>query len=268
MDGIVVAAGGSAGERVLDWAAREAAGAGLPLTVLHVAARRADAGRTRAALEEQAAAACARTGADVAVEVVVETTGGVADALCGVDAPLLVLGRRTRRRSPGRVGTAVLERARVPVTVVPHALPDGTGAGPVVAGVDGSGHASTALAHAAAVARRRDAVLEAVLAWQITTLSPLPDKEWGYVPPVDDYERYAAELLDRAVTAAGVALPEGRLVRSVVHAPPGRALLEAAEHAERLVVGHRGRSGVDRVLLGSVSRGLVVHAPCPVTVVR
>ncbi|WP_309134244.1 universal stress protein [Cellulomonas sp.] len=277
MDGIVVAVGGSAGGQVIAWAAAEARDAGLPLTVLHVLPGRGRAderGRRarelRAELEERSAAACSRAGADVTVHVQVEAADSVADVLRGTDAQMLVVGRHGRRRSPGRIGTAVLEHARVPVTVVPHDE-EGDGqpwSGPVVVGVDGSRPGGSALRHGAEVARRREGVLEAVLAWQMTTLAPLPGKEFGYVPPLDEYERHAGTLLDRALAESGVDVPQDRLVRSVVHAPPGRALLEAAARAERVVVGHRGRSGLDRVLLGSVSRELAGRAACPVTVVR
>lgn len=270
MDAIVVAVGGSAADRVLDWAAAEARDAGLPLTAVHVrSGRRGADGTAPADLEDRVAAACARVGADVATSVETTSAEHVADALTSLDARLLVLGRRARRRTPGRITTAVLERARVPVTVVPHGEDARTApGGPVVVGVDGSRHACEALRHAAAVAVRRDAVLEAVLAWQITSLAPLPGKEWGYVPPLDEYEKHAAGLLDEVVAQSHVTLPGDRLVRTVVHAPPVRALLEAATRAERLVVGHRGLTGIDRVLLGSVSREVVAHAACPVTVTR
>ncbi len=48
------------------------------------------------------------------------------------------------------------------------------------------------------------------------------------------------------------------------------AILDAAEKwpADLIVVGSRGRSGLDRFLLGSVSEGVVRHAPCSVEVVR
>jgi nucleotide-binding universal stress UspA family protein len=41
-----------------------------------------------------------------------------------------------------------------------------------------------------------------------------------------------------------------------------------AEHADLVVVGTRGRSGAERMFLGSVSDHVVRHATCPVLVVR
>jgi nucleotide-binding universal stress UspA family protein len=51
---------------------------------------------------------------------------------------------------------------------------------------------------------------------------------------------------------------------------PRSAILDAAEKwpADLIVVGSHGRSGFDRFLLGSVSEGVVRHAPCSVEVIR
>jgi nucleotide-binding universal stress UspA family protein len=48
---------------------------------------------------------------------------------------------------------------------------------------------------------------------------------------------------------------------------PGRVLVEAADGADLLLLGHRGRGAVRSALLGSVGLHCVLHAPCPVTVV-
>jgi len=51
---------------------------------------------------------------------------------------------------------------------------------------------------------------------------------------------------------------------------PGSSIAAAAEaeQADLVVVGTRGRSGAERMLLGSVSDHVVRHAECPVLVVR
>ena len=192
---------------------------------------------------------------------------------------MLVLGRRRRGRLGravlGSVSTAVVEHAVVPVTVVRHGNPVGAPEDDVpaeatpriVVGVDTSAPSVAALRHACEVAGRTGASIDAVFAWQITTLAPLPGS-WGWAPPVDDYEKFASDSLAEAVRSAGVTLPPERLTRRVVHGQAARQLVAAAQGAERLVVGARGLGGFDRLLLGSVSRQVLDFAPCPVTVVR
>ncbi len=47
-------------------------------------------------------------------------------------------------------------------------------------------------------------------------------------------------------------------------------LLEYIEehNIDLIVVGTRGRSGIKKMLLGSVAEGLVIYAPCPVLVIK
>ena len=49
---------------------------------------------------------------------------------------------------------------------------------------------------------------------------------------------------------------------------PVDVVLKAARDAALLVVGHRGRGAWRSALLGSVGLGVLLNAPCPVTVVR
>lgn len=48
------------------------------------------------------------------------------------------------------------------------------------------------------------------------------------------------------------------------------ALLNYAEQekADMFVIGTRGRSGISKMLLGSVASGVVMYAPCPVVVIK
>jgi nucleotide-binding universal stress UspA family protein len=41
-----------------------------------------------------------------------------------------------------------------------------------------------------------------------------------------------------------------------------------SEKADVIVIGTRGRSGISKMLLGSVASGVVTYAPCPVVVVK
>ena len=144
-----------------------------------------------------------------------------------------------------------------------RAMPEGG----VVVGHDGSGCAQEALIWAADLAERARWPLHVVRAWRIATAPQPPTWEPGYVPPITDYEAAVQADLEADVTAVLGERAAGATCH-VVHAPPVRALIEAAQAADVLVVGARGRGGFAGLLLGSVSDQVTHHAPCPVTVVR
>ncbi len=139
--------------------------------------------------------------------------------------------------------------------------------GGVVVGHDGSKCAQEALLWAGRLARRADVDLHVVRAWSMTSAPQPRTWEPGYVPPMGDWEEAVREELTAHVAAAGLD-PACRVTCHVVHRSPVRGLLGAAEGAQLLVVGARGKGGFSGLLLGSVSDQLVHHAPCPVTVVR
>ena len=72
------------------------------------------------------------------------------------------------------------------------------------------------------------------------------------------------QIVDATVAALGLAGAEARVLRG----SPGPALCDLAAEldARALVIGSRGRGGLARALLGSVSDHVVRHAPCPVVI--
>ena len=139
--------------------------------------------------------------------------------------------------------------------------------GGIVLGHDGSTGAQEALDWAAKLALRADLYLHVLRSWTLTS-APKP-ASWspGYVPPLVDWEKAVLDELSGHVAAAGLD-PAVRVTCHVVHKSPVQALIAAAEGANLVVVGARGRGGFAGLLLGSVSDQLVHHAACPVTVVR
>ena len=85
---------------------------------------------------------------------------------------------------------------------------------------------------------------------------------------MEEQEKYHKEIAERAAARlrkAGMTA-DARMVLG----DPRTALLDAArsEHADLIVVGSHGRTGIKKLLLGSVASHVVTHAPCSVLIVR
>jgi len=88
----------------------------------------------------------------------------------------------------------------------------------------------------------------------------------------DAFEEMRDAALTRAeaiVERTAASLPVDNVETRIVEGAPGAALcaLAAELSAGAIVMGTRGRGGVKRALLGSVSDYVVRNAPCPVVVV-
>lgn len=137
----------------------------------------------------------------------------------------------------------------------------------VVAAVDFSDGSARALVHAAALARRAGAALHLFHADLLFRSSGDGSPPEG-APSATlrlRVERFAAEALGLSDPLAG--LEAVVAVARDVTAPA--AVLRYAEEvgADLVVVGTHGRSGVARLLLGSVAEAVVAAAPCPVLAV-
>lgn len=142
---------------------------------------------------------------------------------------------------------------------------------PVVLCVDGS-EASLAALEAGR------ALLPPDVEYLLVTAVPLPDATMvtgtgfagGLLSPEElereDAAAVAAGEADLAAAADALGLPDA--TRLVVRGPVGPGIVAVAEErgASAIVIGSRGRGGVKRFVLGSVSDHVVRHAPCPVIV--
>ncbi|MEU6881442.1 universal stress protein [Streptomyces sp. NPDC046712] len=143
----------------------------------------------------------------------------------------------------------------------------------IVVGVSGSLASLAALRHATALARREEAELLAVLAWEPPEGEALfaraPDRAWERM-----WGEAARLRLDRAFEEALGAVPgDLRVVRRVVRDAPVAALCAAAVlSGDLLVLGRssgRGRLGRwrPRPVLRSVLRSVLHRGRCPVLIV-
>lgn len=136
--------------------------------------------------------------------------------------------------------------------------------GDIVVGIDGSSESFTAVQWAAHEAKARGARLVLAHAWHVPATLGLADAvgpvvDWSFL---EEAARSALQKARRSIHEDGVEIEE-LLIED--HPVPG--LLSAAEGADLLVVGSRGLGGFSGLLLGSVSQGVLHHAPCPVAVV-
>jgi nucleotide-binding universal stress UspA family protein len=130
----------------------------------------------------------------------------------------------------------------------------------ILLATDGSEDARLAARAAASLADRAGAELHVVHAWQ-----SLPHP----VIDADYYEEGARRILEeqmKFVSDSGAAVSEGHLVMG----SPVDVILGLAEEigVGLIVMGGRGHGTLGRLLLGSVSEGVVRHATRPVLVMR
>lgn len=269
--------GSPSAQRALAVAIDEAGRRSVPLTLVTavsgdlvpVQARpRLDA-PVREAVQAALDRALSRLGQDRVTSTV--AAGGAAEVLLRATRPgdVLVLGCRSHdplvRAVLGSTSNHVTAHAAVPVTVVPpHKDPVHHRPGTrVVVGVDGSAASVAATRWAAEEATLLGLPLRAVLA------VPAPRDPRGQVSGPDAPElQEASAVLGEVLAGCAVDHPDLAVETAVVQGSAVDALLHHADGAHLLVVGSRGRRALRSVLMGSVSRDVLHHSPCPVTVVR
>jgi universal stress protein A len=169
---------------------------------------------------------------------------------------------------PGRVADRVVRHATVPVLVA-RSSPRGG----VIGATDFSDPSLPALGTAAFEARRRHSRLHLVHVVDISpyTLAGAMNGGFTYLggPPalqaLDKVQSDARERLQQKLSEFAV---EGEVV-AVIGAASSMILdLAESSRAELICIGTHGRSGLDRLTMGSTAEAIVHSAPCSVLVVR
>ncbi|MCO4272892.1 universal stress protein [Pseudarthrobacter sp. HLT3-5] len=261
-------------QAAVQWAARRAARAGLPLIILHVVDDRWVAepipwtGVLVEKGEELLETAAGRVRGTVPVEVTTKVLeGGISGSLgkYSTQASMLVVGSGGTHLGGSLTDRAlqVAAAAKCPVAVIGIQEPEG-GRG-VVVGVDGSEESTQAVAYAAAEADREGQELTVVHAFSG------PDR-WidrgalteTLAQRIEDEEQM---VLSETVSGLREDYPD-LVVHKILESEkePAAALVEAAAGAQMLVVGSRGRGGFKRLLLGSTAHAVLTHLPCPTVI--
>jgi len=137
----------------------------------------------------------------------------------------------------------------------------------ILLATDGSGCAETAGSVAVDLANRSGAELDVVHAFEF-----VPPREYAGVAlrlrSPAEFTKQGQKVLDEQVDRIGQMGGEVADARLCVGSPVDQILCRAeASDADLIVVGRRGLGGVKRLLMGSVSEGVVHRARCPVLVV-
>jgi nucleotide-binding universal stress UspA family protein len=215
-------------------------------------------------------------GADVAIVDAAPVDGILREAK-RFGADVVVLGWRghgaVRRLLMGSVSRAVVRQTDAAALVVRSGRPN---VRRMVIGFDGSAHAKRAVEFVAALPvppGGRINVLTAIDRMSVPSHLLAPRSTHATVAA--EVRRINAERAARAAKdaerAAAALQRSGWRVRIVVTAgAPLRDLLAtvSSARADLLVVGARGITGVERLLLGSVAEGALTRCPVPVLVVR
>ncbi|MBI2700648.1 MAG: universal stress protein [Mycobacterium sp.] len=279
--GLVVGVdGSSASNAAVAWAARDAAMRKVPLTLVHmlsayvptfpqiplpggVAVWQEDDGRQ--VLEE--AAKLARESAGSALEIATELKSSPPIPTLvelSEGAEFVVVGSHGRgafgRVLLGSVSSGVLRGAACPVAIVPGDEPAADA--PVLVGIDGSPASELATAIAFDEASRRGVDLRAVHAWSDVEVLDVGGLDW----PALQVE--SEQVLAERLAGWQERYPDVRVQRVVVCDRPARELVNQSTSAQLVVLGSRGRGGIAKMLLGSVSNAVVHSVHTPIIVAR
>lgn len=288
--GLVVGVDGSPDSfRAVQWAAADAGRRRVPLHLLHACggpelsypqagfalpvSSWAEPGAHAARLLAEAVV----TARDVAVDLTItsETAEGrPAPALLAASqhAAIVVVGSRGHGGFAGLLAGSTADQLAghaecTAVVVRPRTGPAGPNTGRVLLGVDGSPSAEAAVRFAFEQASFRGAGLTAVHAYQM----PVALEAGGILP--DRYGQEAVRdaeqrVLSEALSGTSERYPDVETCRDLVVGRAAGALVASCAGAELLVVGARGHGGFPGLRMGSVSRAVLHHAPCPVAIVR
>jgi nucleotide-binding universal stress UspA family protein len=200
------------------------------------------------------------------------SASGIVEEARRLEADLIVLGSRGlgpfKSAVLGSVAAEVVDHSPCPVLVARASEVRG-----VVVGADGSSEAAIAQAivsewpvfHGLPVHVVAVAAIPPVVSGNLGPhIAASADEAWAVETIRAGAQRIADEAAEH-LRAAGA-----RVDTAVRGGDPAHQLIEAATEAgaDLIVTGSRGATGLGRLLLGSVARGVLQHAPCSVMIVR
>ena len=129
--------------------------------------------------------------------------------------------------------------------------------------IDFSAHSDAALAYASTLAK--EAAAKLLIVYVDDSQVPYDAGFAGYVPPPDETEQLEKRLNETVPT-----VPDVECEHHLLFGHPADAIVEFARKHEidLIVLGTHGRTGVARLLMGSVAESVVRRAECPVLTLK
>jgi nucleotide-binding universal stress UspA family protein len=135
--------------------------------------------------------------------------------------------------------------------------------GRIIVPVDGSEIANKAARKALALAQLADIKVVAMHVINVDLSIYDYPKE---LQLLDLLQKEGHSILDEIVTLGG---EMGITVsKKLVEGHPAEEIIKEAKEDDLIVMGSKGRTGLDRLLLGSVAENVARHASCPVMIVK
>ncbi len=196
----------------------------------------------------------------------------VVDEAAKRHADMIIMGRRGRtglkRLMMGSVTAKVIGHAPCNVLVVPKAAKVEMKS--ILVASDGSRHSDAAAREAVSIAKRCGAKLTVISVVPSESISPFDivhsEMQRGLIA---DKEQKAAECNIQNIK--GLAEKEGIGIEGLIQeGKPYEAIVNAAteKNIDLIVVGSHGRTGLEKLLMGSVTERVIGLAPCAVLIVK
>ncbi len=192
-------------------------------------------------------------------------------AQAAADSQMLVVGRRGlgtfKRLLVGSTSEAVAAQATVPVVVVPEHWKPSDHAGPVLVALDDDRENLAVTEFAVAAAAERGLPIRLVHVWDLPAMY-----SWDAINVAGvsaELAEHAERRFENVVAAWRERFPEQILEVEVRRGHLVDGIVTAAEDtdAQLLVLGTSHPARVASFLLGSVTRGVLHHATCPLAIV-
>lgn len=137
----------------------------------------------------------------------------------------------------------------------------------ILVSIDGSEPSTNAADYAISVANiyHSELIVLHVIPSDVSLFGPSPP------PHLDEFKKEAQQYLDKIVQTARMNNDAIQVESKIIASPSvvgGIVNFAENEGIDLIVVGTKGRSGIKKLLLGSVASGVVTYAHCPVMIVK